>query len=92
MSRFQTLIRSRDSPLNIKTLILVAFIDAAILMPELTNGYVENVTCTNKNVVFLKITISSWIILTLHPGHTSLFLKTVTTEFMRLSAEGHKWG
>ena len=48
MSRFQTLIRSRDSPLNIKTLILVAFVDAAILMPELTNGYVENVTCTNK--------------------------------------------
>ena len=65
MSQFQTLIRSRDSPLNIQTLILVVFIDATMPMPELTNGLAANVPCTNKtrkilllimHVVFLRIT------------------------------------
>ena len=44
---------------------LVVFIDVTMPMPELTNGYVENVPCTNKTlkipllimyVVFWKIT------------------------------------
>ena len=48
MSRFQTLIRLRDSLLNIQTLILVVFIDATMPVPELTNGKVENVPYTNK--------------------------------------------
>ena len=48
MSRFQTLIRPRDSLLNIQTLILVVFIDATMPVPELTNGQVENVPYTNK--------------------------------------------
>ena len=84
MSHFQTLIRSRDSPLNIQTLILVVFIDGTMPMPELTNGLVLNLSCTNKTrkilllimyVVFLKITTFLWRILILHPDHTSLFLK-----------------
>ena len=63
MTQFQTFIRSRDSPVNIKSLILVVFIDATMPMLELTNGYVENVLCTIKTrkilllimyVVFLK--------------------------------------
>ena len=49
MSQFQTLIRSRDSPLNMQTFVLVVFIDAIIPMPEFTNGLVENVPCTNKD-------------------------------------------
>ena len=65
MSQFQTLIRSRDSPLNIQILILVVFIDAIMPPSELTNGLVENVPRTNKTrkilllimcVVFVKIT------------------------------------
>ena len=84
MSQFQTLIRSRDSPLNMQTFVLVVFIDAIIPMPEFTNGLVENVPCTNKTrkifllimyVVFLKITTFLWRILILHPSHTSLFFK-----------------
>ena len=47
MSQFQTLIRPRDNPLNIQTLILVVFIDAIMPMLELTNSKVENVPCTN---------------------------------------------
>ena len=47
MSQFQALIRSRDNPLNIQTLILVVFIDAIMPMLELTNSKVENVPCTN---------------------------------------------
>ena len=34
----QTFIRSRDSPLNIQSSILVVFIDATMPMLELTNG------------------------------------------------------
>ena len=84
MSQFQALIRSRDSPLNIQTFVLVVFIDATIPMPEFTNGLAENVPCTNKTrkifllityVVFLKITTFLWRILILHPSHTSLFFK-----------------
>ena len=65
MSQFQTLMRSRDSPLNMQTLILVVFMDPTMLMPEMTNSSVENVLCTNKTrkiillirfVVFLKLT------------------------------------
>ena len=90
MSQFQTLIRSRDNPLNIQFFISVVFIDATMPLPELTNGLVENVPCINKTrkillliiwVVFLKITTFSWRILILHPGHTSLFLETVTIKF-----------
>ena len=47
MSQFQALIRSRDNPLNIQTLIVVVFIDAIMPMLELTNSKVENVPCTN---------------------------------------------
>ena len=47
MSQFQALIRPRDNPLNIQTLILVVFIDAIMPMLELTNSKVENVPCTN---------------------------------------------
>ena len=47
MSQFQALIRSRDNPLNIQTLILVVFIDAIMPMLELTNSKVENAPCTN---------------------------------------------
>ena len=48
MSQFQTLIRSHARSLNIQTLILVVFIDTTMAMPELTNGFVENVPCTSK--------------------------------------------
>ena len=70
MSEFQIFIRSRDSPLNIKTLILVVFNDATVAMTELKNGWAENVPCTNKTrkillliiyVVFSKITTFLWI-------------------------------
>ena len=63
--KFQALIRSRDSPLNIQTLISVVVIDATMPMPKLTTGLVDNVPCTNKTrkslvlimyIVFLKIT------------------------------------
>ena len=90
MSQFQTLLRSRDSPLNIQTLILVVIIDATIPMPELANGYVDSIPCTNKTlkillfkmyVLFLKITICLWMILILHSNHTSLLLEIVTTKF-----------
>ena len=53
MSQFQTLLRSRDSPLNIQTLILVVIIDATIPMPELANGYVDSIPCTNKTLKIL---------------------------------------
>ena len=45
MTQFQTLIMSRDSPLNTKFLILI---DATASMQELTNGLVENISCTTK--------------------------------------------
>ena len=99
MSPFQTLIRSRDSPLNIQTLTIV-LIDAIMPMPELTNSYMENVPCTSKTrkilllimyVVFLKITTFLWRILILAPGHTSLFLETVTIKFMGPWAEKNKY-
>ena len=90
MPQFQTLIRSRDSPLNTQTLIFVVFIDATASMLELTNDLVENIPCTNKtetilllimHVYFLKISTFLWIILILHPGRSSLFLETVTIKF-----------
>ena len=90
MPQFQTLIQSRDSPLNTQTLIFVVFIDAIASMPELTNDFVENVPCTNKtktvlllimHVYFLKITIFLWIILILHPGCNSILLETATIKF-----------
>ena len=104
LMKFQTLISSRDSPhvINIQTLILVMFIDVNMPMPELTNGEVGNVHSTNKTrkillfimyVVFFKITAFLWIILILHPGHTSLFLETKTINFMwpwGLGAEGRE--
>ena len=40
--------------------------------------------------VFLKITTFLWIILILHPGHTSLFHETVTIKFIRPRAEGRE--
>ena len=90
MSEFQTLIMSRDSPLNIQFVILVVFIGATMSMPELTNGFVENVSCTNKTrkifllvmyVAILKITIFLWIVLLAHPGHISLLFETVKINF-----------
>ena len=94
MSQFQTLIKSRASPLNIKTLILVVFIDTTMVMPELTNGWVENVPCTSKtpksssvyNVccIFEDFDTFYWVILILYPGHTSLLPETGTLKFMGL--------
>ena len=90
MPQFQTLIRSRDSPLNTQTLTFVVFIDATASMLELTNDLVENIPCTNKtqtilllimHVYFLKITTFLWIILILHPGCNSILLETVTIKF-----------
>ena len=92
MSQFQTLIRSRDSPLNTQTLIFVVFIDATT---------VENVPCTNKtqkilllmlHLHFLKITAFLWIILILHPGHTILFLETVIIKFGGTEGRGPTYG
>ena len=90
MPQFQTLIQSRDSPLNTQNLIFVVFIDATASMSELTNDLVENIPCTNKtqtilllimHVYFLKITTFLWIILILHPGCNSILLETVTIKF-----------
>ena len=97
MFQFQTLIRSRDSPLNIQTLISVVFIDATMPLLELTSGLVEKVPGTNKTwkilllimcVVFLKITTFLWRILILHNGLTSLVLETVTIKFRRPRGRG----
>ena len=57
MCQFQTLIMSRDRPLNIQTLILIVFIDAIMPMPELTNSYMENVPCTSKTRKILLLII-----------------------------------
>ena len=38
MPQFQTLIKSHDIPLNMQTLTFVVFIDATMLMLEMTNG------------------------------------------------------
>ena len=57
MCQFQTLIMSRDSPLNIQTLILIVFIDAIMPMPELRNSYMENVPCTSKTRKILLLII-----------------------------------
>ena len=64
MSQFQAVMTSRDSSLNMQTLVLVVFIDCATMpMPELTNAIVENVPCANETrkilllimcIVFLK--------------------------------------
>ena len=88
ISKLQTFIRSRDSPLNIQSSILAVFIDAIMPVLELTNGQVENVSRANKtqkilllimHVVFLKyVFVENFNI---HPGHTSLFLETVTIKF-----------
>ena len=88
MPQFQTFIRSRDSALNIQSLILVVFIDATMSMLALTNGLMENVPCTNKTgkilllimyVVFLKyIFVENF---NTSSSHTSLFLETATIKF-----------
>ena len=97
MPQFQTLMQSRDSPLNTQTLIFVVFVDATVSMPELTNDLVENMPCTNKtqtilllimNVYFLKITTYLWIILIFHPGRNSILLETVTIKFGRPRGRG----
>ena len=49
MSQFQTLIKSRDSPLNTQSLTSVVFIDAT--MPML-NDYVENVPVQTRHEKF----------------------------------------
>ena len=68
MSQLQTLLRLRICPLQTQTLIFAVLIDDTTSMPELTNGLVENIPCTNKTqkivllimlimfVYFLKIT------------------------------------
>ena len=43
-------------------------------------------------VVFLKITTFLRTNLILHPGHTSLFLRTVTIKFMGLRGRGPTHG
>ena len=48
----------------------------------------EKFFCWLMYAVFLKITTFLWIILILHPGHTSLFHETVTIKFIRPRAEG----
>ena len=88
MPQFQTFIRSRDSALNIQSLILVVFIDATMSMLALTNGLMENVPCTNKTgkilllimyIVFLKyIFVENF---NTSSSHTSLFLETATIKF-----------
>ena len=78
MSQFETLIRSRYSPLIMKTLILVVFIDATMPMPELINSLVKNVPCKHKKreIIFL-----IFLILIICPGYTSLFLETLRRKF-----------
>ena len=41
-------LRLLNSPLNIHSLIFIVLIDGAMAMSELKNGYLENVSCTNK--------------------------------------------
>ena len=56
MSQFHSLIRSRDSHLNPQILLFVEFIGTTTSMPDLTNGWLEYVTCTNKthkNLLFI---------------------------------------
>ena len=61
----------------------------------------ENVSHTNKTrkilllimyVVFLKVSTFLWIILILYPGHTSLFLETVTMKFGEPKGRGPVYG
>ena len=100
MSQFQTFIRSPDTPLNIQTLILVVSIDATMPMPELrcidgkctlykqdTQKYsVDKLCCIfEDNYIFVENLI-------LHPGHTSLFLETVTIKFGLPKAEDRHIG
>ena len=56
MSQFHSLIRSRDSRLNPQILLFVEFVGTTTSMPDLTNGWLEYVTCTNKthkNLLFI---------------------------------------
>ena len=80
MSQFQTLIRSRDNPLNTQTLIFVAFVDATTSRWKmyLVQTRHKKFFCM---LHFLKIATFLWIILILHPGHTSLLLETVIIKF-----------
>ena len=55
MSQFQTLIRSRGSPLNIQTLTLVLFTDAIMLMPDLPNGYNHSCEIAKYGKAFISI-------------------------------------
>ena len=59
----------------------------------------KNVPCTNKpqkilllimHVVFLRIFSFLWIILITHPGHTNLFLESVTIKFIGQGCEGRE--
>ena len=49
------------------------------------NSSVDNVCC-----IFFKVTTFLWIILILHPSHTSLFLETVIMKFGGPRAEGRE--
>ena len=83
MSQFQTLIRLRDSSLNTQTLIFVVFIDATIPRWKmyLVQTRHKKFFCLQCMVHFFKVTTVLWIILILHPSHTSLFLETVIIKF-----------
>ena len=83
MSQFQTLIRLRDSSLNTQTLIFVVFIDATIPWWKmcLVQTRHKKFFCLQCMVHFFKVTTFLWIILILHPSHTSLFRETVIIKF-----------
>ena len=44
--------------------------------------------CLLMYIVFLNIDTFSWIVLMLHPGHTNLFLETVTVKSMGMRVAG----
>ena len=92
MSQFQTLIRLRDSSLNTQTLIFVVFIDATIPWWKmcLVQTRHKKFFCLQCMVHFFKVTTFLWIILILHPSHTSLFRETVIIKFG--GAEGLTYG
>ena len=90
MSQFQDLIRSRDSPLNIQTLIKLFLLmpfcwcrswqmvrwKMYLVQKDMKNFSVFNVCCIFKNSYIF------WMILILLLGDTSLFFETVTMKFM----------
>ena len=72
-----------------------------MLIPELTNGKMENVSCANKTrkillfimyILFLKITTFFWIILTFQASHTRLFFETITTNLWGRRVKGRHMG